>query len=239
MHPFEMDRAAFSWFTRSWDDYVSHLPLVLAVNLVLAVISAGSFLLINRTHSLLPSVPYTLFVLTPFTIGANLVYIKIARGAGASFKDLFSAFPVYHRAIAVSLLLGLASMGGLFLFIVPGVMIYLAFMFSEYAVVDRRTGVKGSFALSAAITNGWKLRLFPLVMLTLAITMSVPDVYVVAGSMKAPTAALDLKPWTIMAAVLKTFVFLPWLGLALARAYTFLLALAGPEADNNARLKFW
>ncbi len=239
MQPFEMDRAAFSWFTRSWDDYVSHLPLVLSVNLVLAAVSAGSFLLMSRTHSMLPSVPYMLFVLTPFTIGANLVYIKIARGAGASFKDLFSAFPVYHRAIAVSLLLGLASLGGLFLLIIPGAIIYLAFMFSEYAVVDRKTGVKESFALSAAITNGWKIRLFPLVMLTLAITMSVPDIYVVTGSMKAPAAVLDLKPWTIAAASLKTFVFLPWLSLALARAYSFLLALSGPEAGKSGRLTFW
>ena len=163
------------------------------------------------------------FVLTPVAAGLNLVYIKITRGSGARFLDLFSAFPIYHRALAVSLGLGFMTMGGALLLIVPGIIIYLTFCFSEYAVVDRRTGIKESFELSAKLTEGWKSRLFIIFTLIMLVNVLVPDIYVVTGGLKNPSASLDLKPWTVAAAALKTLVFLPWLSLAMARAYNFLL----------------
>jgi hypothetical protein len=119
-------------------------------------------------------------------------------------------------------------MGGVVLLVIPGLIIYLTFMFSEYAVVDRRTGIKESFALSAAITNGWKTRLFPILMLTLAINLMVPDIFLITGPAKNPVVSLDLKPWTVAATALKLLVFLPWLNLTMARAYNFMLALPRP-----------
>jgi hypothetical protein len=229
MDTLEKDKQAFSWLARAWDDYAGNLPLLLPVLLFQAAIAAGSFFLISRFHSLLPALPYMLFVVTPVATGANLLYIKIARGGGARFTDLFSAFPVYHRAIAVSAVLGLVTMGGAILLIIPGVVLYLAYCFSEYAVVDRRTGIKESFALSAAITEGWKSRLLVPFSLIVLINVFVPDIYLVTGPLKNPSASLDLKPWTIAAAALKTLVFLPWLCLAMARAYNFLLLPPGPE----------
>ncbi|MDA8244220.1 MAG: hypothetical protein M0025_08895 [Elusimicrobia bacterium] len=225
MRPVDMDRAAVSWFTGAWDDYVSRLPLVLAVTLTQAALSAGTFLIISRTHTMLTSLPYMLLVITPVTVGANLVYIKIARGTGGAYGDLFSAFPVYHRAVAVSLLLGLATTGGALLLVLPGVIVYLTYMFSEFAVVDLRGGVKESFAVSAAATDGWKVRLFPLLMATAAINFVVPDIYVIKG-FRHSQASLDLRPWTVTASVLKDLVFLPWLNMAAARAYAFLLPAA-------------
>lgn len=225
MHGIEKDRAAIAWFTRAWDDYLTSLPLIFAITLTQAAVAAVSFYIVHSTGSLLPSVPYMVLVMTPFSVGANLVYIKIARGDGAAFTDLFSAFPVYHRAVAVSVLLGLFTLGGVALMIIPGLIIYLTYLFSEYTVVDRRTGIKESFLASAALTYGWRTRLFPVMAATFAITYSVPDIFVISGPLKAPVASLELKSWTLIAAVLKTLVFLPWLSLAMARAYTFLTRL--------------
>ncbi|MDP2865456.1 MAG: hypothetical protein Q8O90_04360 [Elusimicrobiota bacterium] len=223
MDDLEKDKEALSWLTRAWDDYTGNFPLLLPVLLTQAALSAGSFYIIGRYHSLPAALPYMFFVLTPIATGLNLVYIKIARGGGARYLDLFSAFPIYHRALAVSLGLGFMTMGGALLLIVPGLIIYLTFCFSEYAVVDRRTGIKESFELSAKLTEGWKSRLFIILTLILLVNVLVPDIYVVTGGLKNPSASLDLKPWTVAAAALKTLVFLPWLGLALARAYNFLL----------------
>jgi len=232
MEGLEKDKAALAWFTAGWDDYVNNLPVLLAVALALAIVSAGSFYILHRWHSFFLTLPYMLLVVTPLTVGANLVYIRTARGAGPRFLDLFSALPVYHRALGVSVLLGLATMGGALLLIVPGLIIYLTYMFSEYAVVDRRTGIKESFLLSARLTDGWKSRLFPVFSLALLISVAVPDVIAVSGSLaKDPSVTLDLKPWTVAAAALKTLVFLPWLNLVMARAYTLLLALP-PEAQQ-------
>ena len=237
MESAEKDKEALSWFTRAWDDYTNNLPLLLPIILTQAALSAGSFYLLAHFHSLLASAPYMLFVITPVATGANLVYIKIARGGGARFLDLFSAFPIYHRALAVSLLLGLVTLGGALMLIVPGIVLYLTYGFSEYAVIDRRTGVKASFALSAEITDGWKSRLFALLALIALVNVLVPDIFVITGQLKAPSASLDLKPWTVAAAALKTLVFLPWLSLAMARAYNFLLlAPRAVPAETESRV---
>ncbi|MDO8805816.1 MAG: hypothetical protein Q7R35_15455 [Elusimicrobiota bacterium] len=233
METLEKDKEALSWLTRAWDDYTGSLPMLLPVLLTQAALSAGSFYLIERFHSLIAAAPYMLFIVTPVATGANLVYIKIARGGGARFLDLFSAFPVYHRALAVSLCLGFITMGGALLLVVPGVVLYLAYCFSEYAVVDRQTGVKESFELSAAITDGWKSRLFAIFTLIMLVNILVPDIYVITGALKNPSASLDLKPWTVAAAALKTLVFMPWLSLAMARAYNFLLLAPRPEPARD------
>lgn len=228
------DKEALSWLTGAWDDYLTGLPLLAPVLLVQAALAAGSFALIRHFHSLLAAVPYMIFVLTPLAAGTNLVYIKIARGSGARFTDIFSAFPVYRRALAVSLGLGVMTMGGVVLFIIPGVVIYLAYCFAEYAVVDRRTGIRESFELSAAITDGWKTRLLPVFTLILLVHVLVPDIFAITGPLKDPSAALGLKPWTVAAAALKAFVFLPWLTLAMARAYNFLLSAPRPGPAPEA-----
>jgi len=224
----EKDKETLSWLTRAWDDYSDNLPLLLPVLLIQSALTAGSFYLTGRFQSLLAAAPYMLFVVTPFSIGLNLVYIKIARKSGPRFLDLFGAFPVYHRALAVSLLLGIMTLGGAVMFLIPGIILYLAFCFSEYAVVDRRTGIKESFLLSAKITQGWKGRLFAILSLLLLVNIMVPDIYLVTGPLAKPSASLDLKPWTIAAAALKNLVFIPWLSLSMARAYNFLLLNSQP-----------
>lgn len=231
MEGLEKDQAALAWFSSAWDDYVGNLPLLLPVLLTQALVSAGSFYILGRWHSIYAAMPYMLLVVTPVTTGANLVYIKLARGGGARFADLFSAFPVYHRALAVSVALGLLTTGGALLLIVPGVILYLTYVFSEYAVVDRRTGIKESFLLSASVTRGWRTRLFPVVLLAIVISYAAPDIYVITGGFSNPVTSLDLRPWTIASSVLKTLVFLPWLNLAMARAYNLLLSLP-PEAED-------
>jgi hypothetical protein len=126
--------------------------------------------------------------------------------------------------LAVSVGLGLLTLGGLLAFVVPGVLFYLTYCFSEYLAVDRRTGIKESFALSRGLAEGWRRRLLPIAMLMLALNLFAPEVAIVSDPFKNPAASLDLRPWTVAAYLLKTFVFTPWLGLAMARAYVFLLS---------------
>ena len=231
MEDFDQNKMALSWFTRSWDDYLGGFATLLPVLLAQAALSSGTFLLIHHYHSFWQALPYMFLVLTPVSTGISLVYIHLSRSGTARFRDMFSAFPVYHRAIAVSLGVALATFGGMLMFIIPGVVLYLTFCFSEYAVVDRRTGIKESFALSRNITGGWKSRLLPIFLLVVMANLLIPDIVTVTGKMQSPAVSLTLTPWTIVAAFLKTFVFLPWLNMAMARAYNFLLAapVAVPE----------
>jgi hypothetical protein len=229
MEEIDKDRAAIGWLTGAWDDYVDGFPYLLPVLLLQTAISSGSFYLMHRFHSMLAAAPYILLVVTPVSTGAALVYINMARGRRARPADLFGAFPVYHRAIAISLWLGCLTLGGLVALVLPGIILYLTYCFSEYAVVDRRTGIKESFTLSRALTEGWKRRLFPILMLMALVNFFAPDFVQVTGSFTAPAVSLDLKPWNLAGALLKILVFLPWLSLAMARAYNFLLTAPRPE----------
>jgi hypothetical protein len=236
----DKDRFFLFWLTQAWDDYLNGFLPLLPVLLLQAAVVHGSYYLIYRFHSIYPALPYMLFVVTPVSVGAALVYITVARGGRARLRDLFGAFPVYHRALVVSIGLACLTFCGVLAFVLPGVILYLTYFFSEYAVVDRRTGIKESFRLSQALTTGWKWRLLPLLLLSVLINLYVPNIVYVSGSITAPVVGLDLAPWTITGEVLKSLVFLPWLGLALARAYNLLLILprpaqrpepAGPGAD--------
>jgi len=224
MDAFEKDRASFDWIKGAWDDYLNGLPVLLPVLLALTAASVPSLWLINKYHNFVFAGAYMLLVLLPLEIGSNLVYIRLARGEKGRFADLFSGFPVYHRAMAAGLWLGVLTLGGVIAFILPGVILYLTYGFSLYALVDKRCGVKESFTFSREMTEGWRTRLFVIFSLTMAVNIFAPEIVSVGGSFASPALDFDFKPWTIVSSVLKIFVFVPWLDMAMARAYNFLLS---------------
>lgn len=236
MDSFEKDRAALEWIKGAWDDYLNGLPVLLPVLLTMVAASVPSMWLIRQYHSYLPAGAYMLLALLPLEVGSNLVYIRLARGEKASFKDLFSAFPLYPRALAAGLGLGLLTLGGVIAFVVPGIILYLTYGFCTYALVDKRCGLKESFTFSRLMTEGWRTRLLVVFSLIITVNFFAPEVAYVSGSLKSPELAFSFKPWTVISSLLKTFVFVPWLNLAMARAYVFLLApkpLPQPPAEDE------
>lgn len=229
MESVEKDRASLAWFTLAWEDYTGGFPWLLPVLLFQAASTAGVFWLVRHYHSLLQAAAFMLLVVTPLSTGAVLVYINMARTGRARFRDLFSAFPVYHKALAINIALGLLTLGGILAFILPGIIVYLTFCFAEYFLLDRGTGVKESFRLSGELTRGWKTRLFPVLLLTVVVGMT-PEIAAISDPLKNPAVVLDLRPWIVTGDILKTLVFLPWLNLVMARAYNFLLAQPAPAA---------
>ncbi len=234
MQGIEKDKAALAWLAGAWDPYLAALPRLLPVLLAQAAITAGSLALVKAYGSLVPAGLYAALVITPVSTGSALVYITVARGGQARLGDLFSAFPIYPRALAVGLGLGLLTLAGLLAFVLPGAVIYLTYCFSEYFVVDKRTSVKDSFLLSRALTYGWRTRLLPIALLALLVSVLAPEIAVIQDPFNNPSVALNFGAWNVVSFVLKNFVFLPWLSLAMARAYVYLLAApSGPAAGGG------
>jgi len=234
METAENEETVLNWLMLAWDDYISGFAVLFPVMLALVALSLPTFWLIHRYNSYLPALPYLLLVLTPATTGSNLVYIKLARGEKTSFMALFSAFQVYPQALAVTVWLGFITMAGMLAFILPGIILYTTYCFSEYAVVDRRTGIKESFRFSSGITPGWRGGLALLLILTTVVDILTPSPVGVAGKLSAPSLAFELTPWIITGFCLKTFVFLPWLHMAMARAYNTLVRCAPPAPVPTA-----
>jgi uncharacterized membrane protein len=100
-----------------------------------------------------------------FELGTVRISLDFADARRAQMRDLFMQYRLLWRYFLASLLYNLIVVGGLILFIVPGVMWAIKFQFYSFAIVDESAGVLDSFRRSAALTQGvkWNLLLFWLV----------------------------------------------------------------------------
>jgi phage FluMu protein Com/uncharacterized membrane protein len=94
------------------------------------------------------------------SIGMRIFFLKLARGDDARVGDLFGGGPFFVTTLLASLLFALAYLGGLVLFIVPGIIFGLMFSQFNYMIIDRNAGVVESLSLSKEFTFGNKLMLF-------------------------------------------------------------------------------
>jgi hypothetical protein len=214
----------FIWMKEGWnallDNFHRILPAVLAFQL-LAVMP--SLLIWKSFENRWYAMPWEVLVAAPLAVGMNLFFVSLIREGRADYGELFRGFTILPQAVAVSFLYGLIVTGGLIMLVVPGVVWGLAFVFAQYSVLDKRTGIKGSFRYSSLITFGFKERLLPVALLWLTLEMLTPSIVSPVGSILRMRLALDLKPWVITAFALKTLVFLPWLNMVMADAYVSLV----------------
>jgi hypothetical protein len=125
------------------------------------------------------------------SIGMYQFALKIVRGQTAGVGDLFGGGRFFWRALLCSIVFGLAILGGLLLFIVPGIIAILMFWPFLYVLVDRNLPGLQSLSQASMITSGNKLALFGLLLvctfinvcgllaLGVGIFVSVPYVFVV------------------------------------------------------------
>lgn len=215
---------ALIWMKEGWDYCLDNFHRVLPAVIAYQVLAVMPALLIwkyfdNRWYAMV----WELLAGGPLTVGLNLFFIRLARDGRADYGDIFRGFAVFPRACAVPFLYGLIVTGGLIMLVVPGIVWGLAFIFAQYAVLDRKTGIRDSLRFSSTVTYGFKERLFPLALLRASLETLTPGIVTAYGSILHLHLAFDLKPWVITSFALKTLVFLPWLDLALAGAYVALV----------------
>lgn len=219
-----MENLTHTWLKESWNFYLDNLARILPAVIAFHILATlPSLLLWKYFFCRWYALPYETFIAGPLSIGMNLFFINMARGRAADYGDIFRGFSIFPVAVAVALLYGLITVAGFMLLIVPGIIWGVMYAFSQYAVIDRKTGLKGSFIFSTAITYGYKDSLLFIFMLWAVLEMFSPGVVGATGSLLQPQLVLDLKPWAVTASLLKTFIFLPWLDIAMAMAYVRLV----------------
>lgn len=222
-----------AWLRDGWDFFLDNYPRILPAVAAFHIIATLPTLLIwkhfdNRWYAL----PYETLIGAPLTVGMNLFFLNLARGRAPDYGDIFRGFSVLVRAVAVSLMYGLIVASGLIMFIIPGVIWGTMYGFAQYAVIDRRTGIKDSFVYSAVITYGFKSGLFVIFVLWALFEAFTPGILGARGELLHPELVLELKPWAIAATVLKTLVFMPWLDATAALAYARLTARPAAPAEE-------
>jgi uncharacterized membrane protein len=95
-------------------------------------------------------------------IGYTKIFLRMNEGEKPKFSDLFSEYHLFWKYLGVSILTGLAVVGGLILLLLPGIYWAVRFAFSPIILIDTKIGVIASMKESYAITKGsfWSLLLF-------------------------------------------------------------------------------
>lgn len=124
--------------------------------------------------NLIPSVFSTYFddsIYTPVVLGIFIILIAILTlgmirttlshvdKKDTSLADLFRLH-LFGRYLAVALIYLFMVIGGLILFIIPGVYWGLKYQFATYLVVDKKLSMAKSFEESARIVDGYEWDLF-------------------------------------------------------------------------------
>jgi len=95
-----------------------------------------------------------------FTGGLLRMAARAARGESVTIGDLFSASDVLLQMFLVSLLSALAVYLGLFLCLIPGILIGIRLYFAPFLVADQRMGAIDAMKRSWAAIQGHGLNLF-------------------------------------------------------------------------------
>ncbi|OGS08317.1 MAG: hypothetical protein A2270_10830 [Elusimicrobia bacterium RIFOXYA12_FULL_51_18] len=214
----------FSWMKDGWDATLDNLHYILPAVLAFEVLAVMPALLLwkyfdNRWYAL----PWEILMGAPLAVGMNLFIVNLVRNGRPDYGDMFRGFTIFPQAVAVSFLYGLIVTAGIIMLVLPGVVWGLAYVFAQYSVIDKKTGIKGSFVRSSMITYGFKERLLPIAMIWVLLEVFTPGIVKAEGSLLHMSLILDLKPWVITAFVLKTLIFMPWLDMIMAKAYLSLL----------------
>jgi uncharacterized membrane protein len=93
-------------------------------------------------------------------LGLLKISLKFCDGIKGEFDDLLSTFNLLISYSAASILYGLIVLGGLILFIVPGIIWGIKFSLYPYFIVDKGIGPVEAIKASGRATEGEKLNLF-------------------------------------------------------------------------------
>ena len=96
--------------------------------------------------------------------------IKLARGHGPQFGEIFSGGPFFSM-LGAGLLASVGVSAGMFLLVVPGLILAFGWLYASYLVVDRRLGAIQSISASWRATKGHKGTLFLLALLCFVVAM--------------------------------------------------------------------
>ncbi len=146
-------KTAWSVFKKEWITVyaVELLPMavVFIYNIFMGTTEEGSAL----------SVVWMLaYMVIQFIVSMGLIkaYLEIIRGKKVSMETFSSVAPKILKYIAAQFLMILIVLGGFLLFIIPGIIFSIKFMFTPYLVIDKDMGPIEALKASAKMTDGVK-----------------------------------------------------------------------------------
>ncbi len=104
-----------------------------------------------------------------FQPGLIKIWLTAGRGGTPQFGDMFSSMGRFPAMLAAMFLMMLAIYAGMLCFFVPGVILALGLGLAQYFVVDKNMGPIQALKASWEATNGHKVKLFLLGLISVGI----------------------------------------------------------------------
>lgn len=149
-------------FSHGWEKTKKHFWLVVGVLATQWAISM-IFSYVGKATEDAVLINIILFIISMVVgillrIGSLSFFFNAEKDKG-QFKDLFDAQGVFFNYFVAYVLLSIVIILGFILLIVPGIILYLVYMFVPMLIVDKKMAVLDSFKKSAEMTKGHRLHL--------------------------------------------------------------------------------
>ena len=105
-------------------------------------------------------------VQTYLGLGLIQLMLNIVRGNEASFADFKVPGGVFAAGLGAAFLAALGTATGMLFCIVPGVMLGMGLWFQQYVIIDQQIGAVDALKESWRLTDGSKLQLFALALVS-------------------------------------------------------------------------
>lgn len=159
----------------AWELFKKNLNIILALMGVYLVYYLAQYVLGfafegNPLATIISLVFLILFLI--IQLGAYNLVLKIVDGHKAVIQDLYTYSNMGMKVlknIVAGFLVGVIVLGGLILFIIPGIYLGIRLMFFTYYIVDKDAGIIDSLKMSWDLTRGGVINLFLLSLLFLLI----------------------------------------------------------------------
>ena len=93
--------------------------------------------------------------------GFVVIVLKLARGEATTYRDIIPKPALVWKLFLAGLLVGVLTLAGLILLIIPGIYFALRFSMTSFAIIDG-AGIMESFEKSTKLTDGHKWQLLGL-----------------------------------------------------------------------------
>ena len=109
---------------------------------------------------MLPTMLVLKLVIDMISIGWTKIALELNASKPVSLRYLFEYYYLVPRVFVVNFIVGVATLLGCMLFILPGIFVYQRLRFSKYFVIDKNLGIVKALQASWALTQGAVVQLF-------------------------------------------------------------------------------
>jgi len=208
-----------------------HAGLLFGTSFFIVLVGFISDIVTNyyRDKLLLAVVLHIVFfiLITWLTLGGTRILLNLHDGQSANFNQLFSIkAKLVWVYIGAAILYGLATLGGLILLIVPGIIILVKYSLYPFFIVDEGVGVKTSLKRSGEVLQkSNKGRVLWLMISSGLITAIIPILVGVIILISDPSILSKENPPLIIIVVsyIWQVLIIPYVALAFTYAYRWLV----------------